>query len=204
MHRTVTIVDYGLGNILSVSRAISQFGISVDLATTPEQINSADFLVLPGVGAFNRGMSKLNSRDLTEPIKRHIKFGKPLLGICLGMQLLFDSSEENGNEVGMGVIPGKVVRIVPKDSNIKVGWTRLIAENSLDDVDIGRHIHDRFVYFVHSYHPAVDSKYLLATTNYQGCSINAIVQKENVIGCQFHPEKSGEHGKEILRHFLQL
>ncbi len=210
MGRSITIVDYGLGNIFSVSRAISYLGFDLDLATTPEHIDSADFLVLPGVGAFNRGMYELRSRDLVEPIKKHIKLGKPLLGICLGMQFLFDSSEESDKEVGFGFIPGRVVRVVPEDSLIKVphiGWSCLTAENNLGDAGLvsGReYIDNRFVYFVHSYHPDVTSKYLLATTRYQGHSVNAVVKKENVIGCQFHPEKSGEHGKAILNYFLQL
>lgn len=208
MVEKVSIVDYGLGNILSVSRAISSLGIQVDLVETPEQIDSSSFLVLPGVGAFNRGISELKSRALIAPIKKHIDSGKPLLGICLGMQLLFDSSDENECGEGLGAIPGKVVRIVPENSDIKVphiGWSKMIANNGFEDIPLNgieRYVDNKFVYFVHSYHPNVDPSYLLATINYQGCSINAMVKKKNVVGCQFHPEKSGDSGREILKHIF--
>jgi imidazole glycerol-phosphate synthase subunit HisH len=208
MSKTVSIIDYGLGNILSVSRAVSTLGFHVDMATTVKEVQSSDFLILPGVGSFNLGVSELRERALFDPINQHMQSGKPLLGICLGMQLLFESSEECKHAKGFGFISGKVVRVVPDISSIKVphiGWSRLAINNNVEQKaseDLAQAIDDSYAYFVHSYHPEVNPDSLLATSNYQGHQINAMVKKNNVIGCQFHPEKSGAPGKEILKQII--
>ncbi len=200
----MTIVDYGLGNIFSVARAFSFIGCEVEVTSEPQKIEEADFLILPGVGSFKKGMQELITRNLIEPIKAHAYSDKPLLGICLGMQLLFESSEENGLTPGLGLLPGKVVRIVKQDSPVKIphiGWGRLdvVRENSGAKFSLINSIHQKYAYFVHSYHPLPEATHLLATSFYQGQTINSIVMKNNIIGCQFHPEKSGHN----LLAFLQ-
>lgn len=209
MQRKITIVDYGLGNIFSVNRAFSYNNCLVDIASTPEQITHADFLVLPGVGAFKKGMQELQRRHFLEPISNHAKSGKPLLGICLGMQLLFDSSEENGDSQGLGLIPGKVERIIPNDSLAKVphiGWGRLnVNQNHFAaKLPLFKNVDNQFAYFVHSYHPICQQKHLLAHTQYHGHKINAMVMKDNIIGCQFHPEKSGHSFLLFLKEISSI
>ncbi len=205
----VTIVDYGLGNIFSVTRAFLHIGCEVEIATTPLHVEKADFLVLPGVGAFQKGMQELNKLHLVETIRVHAHH-KPLLGICLGMQLLFDSSEENGFTEGLGLIPGKVVKISSDESPIKtphIGWGKLNIHDKTNQFDvIFRTLNGRYAYFVHSYHPLPRPEHLIATTAYRACTINAIVKKDNIVGCQFHPEKSGHQLLQFLekltRHYL--
>lgn len=211
MKPTISIVDYGLGNIFSVSRAVADAGFKFKLVCRPHEIADSEYLLLPGVGSFQRGMSELKIRGLIESIHEYVLKGKPILGICLGMQFLFESSEEGSGEKGFGFIPGKVVRIAPNDAKIKVphiGWSCLKAnpENpAISDKEnnaIMSYVDKQFVYFVHSYHPDVESQYLMATSDYKSYSINAMVRRDNVIGCQFHPEKSGKVGSELLRVLL--
>jgi glutamine amidotransferase len=209
MQTKVTIVDYGLGNIFSVNRAFSYNNCLVEIASKPEQVKNADFLVLPGVGAFKKGMKELKDRDFIEPILTHAKEGKPLLGICLGMQLLFDSSEENGQTQGLGLIPGKVERIVPDLSIAKVphiGWGRLNInqEHFAANHSVLKSLDNKFAYFVHSYHPLCQQNHLLAHTAYHGHTINAMVMKNNIIGCQFHPEKSGHFFLLFLKEIANV
>ncbi len=187
---TVTIVDYGLGNILSVQRALEYCGAQVILATSPEQISKASKIILPGVGAFGRAMQELNQRELVQPLTQRVQEGVSLLGICLGMQLLFNESLEMGRHQGLGFVSGKVVpipRLTTTGQKLKiphVGW-------------------NDSVYFVHSFQVIVDDPKAEASyCEYGGHRIAATVRKENIFGCQFHPEKSGPAGLKILKAWI--
>ena len=207
MSREVVVVDYGVGNVHSVQKALEHEGGRVSLSSDPEQVSRADRLLLPGVGAFGDGMRELGRRGLVEPIREFVKSGRPFMGICLGMQLLLGESEEFGPHQGLGFIPGKVIAIKPR-SGFKVpqvGWASIapITEagwvtSPLQDVPVGT----RF-YFVHSFTAAPDDeRHRLADTVYGGCRVSAAVRHENIVGFQFHPEKSGLMGLQILARFL--
>jgi glutamine amidotransferase len=210
MPRKITIVDYGLGNIFSVREAFTHIGCQVDMASTCANIAKADFLVLPGVGAFKKGMHELSQLNLIPAILNYIEMGKPLLGICLGMQLLFESSEENGFTQGLGIIPGKVMRIVPENVALKIphiGWGKLTLNSTHPQADssLGKTIQNKFAYFVHSFHPVpTQQDHLLATTQYEGQTIHAMVMRDNIIGCQFHPEKSGDNLLPFLKEITAV
>jgi glutamine amidotransferase len=198
MIRKIHIVDYGLGNLFSVCSAIRKIGCEPVVIGKPQDFKLADFLVLPGVGAFQKGMNLLQSHGLADRILCHVRQGKPILGICLGMQMLFESSEENGFSKGLGLIPGKVKRIVDDQSKVKVphiGWSLLDSTSEI----LMSAVDKKFMYFVHSYHPVTDAKYCVAKTNNQGVEITAMINKDNIWGCQFHPEKSGEDGLKLLK-----
>ena len=208
----VTVIDYGVGNLLSVSRALEHCGAKVTVTADPKSILSASRVVLPGVGAFADGMAALQANGLDTVACQVAAKGTPLLGICLGMQLLFDESEEFGATTGLGLIPGRVVNIpaittTGESQKIPhIGWNELVLPSQyrswqtklLTDVTPGE-----AVYFVHSFMavPASNS-HRLADCIYGGIPISAAVQRENVAGCQFHPEKSGEVGLKILRRFI--
>jgi len=214
MTTTVTVVDYGVGNVLSVQRALEHCDAKVILAETPEQIKSASSLILPGVGAFANGMNELHSRNLIEPVKEYAASGKPLLGICLGMQMLVDESEEFGVTKGLGLIPGKVVPIPAQTSDgvrhkiPHIGWNELKYPSSLSmwEGTIFSELKGRPpVYFVHSFTVIPDSDTnRLADTCYDDSLISAAIYSDNIYGCQFHPEKSGLDGLKILQSFLSL
>lgn len=209
----VTIVDYGSGNLFSVFRAIERAGGIPVFATTADDISRAERLLLPGVGAFEEGMKGLRERELIEPIQLYAKTGAPLLGICLGMQILASTSEEFGESSGLNIIPGRVMPIPAQDTNgaslrvPHIGWAELLPApplcgqgGLLDEVPTGLS-----VYFVHSYQMLTKCpKHRLAICQYGGYDITAAVQRDNVVGLQFHPEKSGPAGIEILRAFLRL
>lgn len=204
----VTVIDYGIGNIHSVVKALKHHGADVTLSDKPEAIASAERLVLPGVGAFADGMKGLRDRGLVEPIHAYVKTGRPFIGICLGMQLLLARSEEYGDHEGLGIIPGRVVEI-PKTPGIKVphiGWNRIEprAGGTWLDTALSSTMPGSMVYFVHSFtaQPASETD-RLADAWYGGHRISAAVQKDNVAGFQFHPEKSGATGLGILAKFLQ-
>jgi glutamine amidotransferase len=208
----VAVVDYGVGNILSVSRAIEHFGFPVRLASRPEEVLGAPRLVLPGVGAFSNGMRGLRERGLIEPLRQYAASGRPLLGICLGMQMLLTASEEFGEHEGLDLIPGRVLPIVARDARggvLKVphiGWSRLeqTPERRTWDGTILRGLAaGSSAYFVHSYTAAPErAEHRLADTLYGDCRITAAVQAGNVSGCQFHPEKSAAVGLRIIGNFL--
>jgi glutamine amidotransferase len=210
----VVVIDYGLGNLLSVIRAFERLGVSARVGSEPDQILRATHIVLPGVGAFPKGMEKLKVRNLDLTIKRVAESGKPLLGICLGMQLLLDDSEEFTKTKGLGLIPGNVVSIPTKDiSGAKltvphVGWNSLCNPNetrSWENSILSRYTGKHNVYFVHSYMAVPKMSFnTLAVSYYGGHEIVAAISKDNIIGCQFHPEKSGEVGLKILESFLQM
>jgi len=214
MNDKITVIDYGTGNLLSVIRAFEYWGTEVLITNSPRLIESSERLVLPGVGAFSAGMAGLNERGLIKPIQTFIESGRPFLGICLGMQLMLEGSEEFGVYEGLGLIPGKVVPIPSTGTNGKphkiphIGWNYLqlpLQRTSWDNTILKDLMYGRFVYFVHSY--AVSPTYeehTLANTFYDGYQICAVIKMNNIYGCQFHPEKSGPIGLKIIKNFLEL
>lgn len=197
----IAIIDYGMGNLHSVSKAIERLGYEVITTDQPELILSADAVILPGVGAYGDAMKHLNETGLGEIAKQYAASGKPMLGICLGMQLLFEESEEFGVHQGLGLLQGKVVKFQGDFKIPHMGWNKL---EFLQPSPLLTSLEEGHVYFVHSYHVLVEHKEnLLATGDYYG-PVTAIVAKGNVYGMQFHPEKSGTLGMELLRNFLAL
>lgn len=196
------IVDYGLGNLDSVSRGFQRSGIETKISRNLDEIKNAQSLILPGVGAFRDAINALKDLELIEPIKEFVKSGKYLVGICLGMQLLYDKSFEYGEYDGLGLIDGNVEFL---DINLKVphmGWNNLKFQK--EDDEILRYINeDSYVYFVHSYYANSSNKELVAYAEYEK-KVPAIVRKDNVYGLQFHPEKSGEVGNNILKAYKEL
>ena len=201
----VAIVDYGVGNLYSL---VSSFkAIGVDAVATGEKsvIEKADRIILPGVGAFGDAAEKLFSSGLSETVIKEAKKGKPLMGICLGMQLLFDKSYEYGEHNGLSLISGEIRPIsdvIPKDYKVPhIGWNALKFKGKSP---IFKYLKDGdFVYFVHSFYGANCENSVIATAEY-GADLTAAVQNNNVYGCQFHPEKSGEVGLNILRAFCEI
>jgi glutamine amidotransferase len=203
----IGIVDYGMGNLFSVSKALERLGAEYVITSDKQVLLTADALLLPGVGAFRDAMLRLNEDGLTETIKEFAKTGKPLLGICLGMQLLFEDSDENGLTEGLKLLPGSVRRFPGKTNegeSYKVphmGWNKLqfVKESPLlEGLD------EDFVYFVHSYFVnAKESDVLLAKASYHE-EVSAVVGRGNIFGMQFHPEKSSKLGMALLTNFLKL
>lgn len=213
MTGTIHVVDYGIGNLYSVARAIERSGGTACLTSAPAEIGRADRLILPGVGAFRDGMAGLRHADVTDAIARFAASGRPLMGICLGMQMLATSSSEFGFHEGMGIIPGRVEAIPPKDANGRprkvpyIGWAELHAARTggFADTLFNDMAADHSVYLVHSYQFLPDNPAdLLATYHYDGEAITAAVARDNVIGCQFHPEKSARVGLRMIERFLAL
>jgi imidazole glycerol-phosphate synthase subunit HisH len=202
----VTIIDYGLGNLHSVVKALSHIGATVELANNAQAIHDAERLILPGVGAFADGMSGLKKRGFDRAIHEVTAQGTPLLGICLGMQLLFDTSEEFGHHAGLGLIPGRVVRIPQAGVKVPhVGWNKLQPTQPWNNTIFAHTPPNEWAYFVHSYHAQVqDAAHLLADCPYGSLRLAAAVVYKNVLGFQFHPEKSGLAGLGMLAHFCGL
>lgn len=209
----ITIIDYGSGNLLSVSRALEHCGATCQISGDPAVIAASAALVLPGVGAFRDGMEGLAANGLIEPILAHAHEGRPLLGICLGMQMLASSSEEFGSHQGLGLIPGRVREITKRSAagvppkTPFIGWASLERPlgMSWDDSPLRPVESGKSVYLVHSYHLEPDQPAdLLATYRFHGDQITAAVRRNNITGLQFHPEKSGQLGLSILREFLIL
>ena len=199
----IAIIDYGGGNLFSLTSSFKAIGEEVIITSDVEIIKKADKLILPGVGAFGDASKKLFDSGLDKVVLEEVKKGKPLLGVCLGMQMLFDKSYEFGEYDGLGLINGKVVYIdLPNDYKIPhIGWNALHFKKQSP---ILKYIEENdFVYFVHSYHAVDCEESLVATTDY-GRGITAIVQSGNVFGCQFHPEKSGDVGLKILKAFAEI
>ena len=197
----IIVIDYDAGNTANVLRALAAIGAEARLSADPKEILAADGLILPGVGAFRAAMQELQKRDLIGPIQEAVSGGKPFLGICLGMQLLLEVGLENGQTSGLGFIPG-VCRRIPDRAGLPVphmGWNDLKIQQSSALTD---RLQGEAVYFVHSYYTDVDQEYLDATTDY-GFPVPAMIHKGSVFGCQFHPEKSGQVGLEILRNFKE-
>ena len=202
----IAIVDYGVGNLFSITRAFESLGADIEVTGDASHIAQASAIVLPGVGAFGDAADKLSECGLDAVLCEQAAAGKPLIGICLGMQLLFEESYEYGVHKGLGLIPGKVTSMRERvSSELKIpqiGWNALQKTNNksslLKYVDDGE-----YVYFVHSFSAVDCDDFVTSTCDYGGI-ITASVERENVMGCQFHPEKSGDVGMKILRRFLEM
>jgi len=206
----VTVVDYGSGNLFSVSRAIEECGGEVILTGTPAEVAAAERLVLPGVGAFSAAMKALTDRGLADAVRRFIETDRPFLGICVGMQAMMDYSEEFGRHKGFGFIAGGVVAIPTTGADgtphpvPHIGWNGLVPPaRGWDGTLFAAIAPGTAVYFVHSFAARPkEPKNVLATCDYDGRVITAAIAKDNMVGCQFHPEKSGPAGLAILREFI--
>lgn len=211
----IALIDYGMGNLRSVQKALERVGSKVIIANTPRHLLDACSVVLPGVGAFEKCMSNLERLGLVDPICKSIEAGKPFLGICLGLQVLFTESEEFGNPRGLDIIKGRAVRIptnpVESDSNqnpgtrLKVphmGWNSIKFKKEApvyEGIDEGS-----YFYFVHSYYVVPEDENLISTTTTYGLEFTSSIWKDNIIAMQFHPEKSQELGLRILKSFSKL
>lgn len=200
----VAIIDYDAGNIKSVEKALHYLGEEAVITRDRDTILGADRVILPGVGAFGDAMEKLRTYELDKVIQEVVAKNTPFLGICLGLQLLFESSEESEGVEGLGILKGKVVRL-PEESDLKIphiGW------NSLKYPNPGRLFtgiaEDSYVYFVHSYYLQAKDPFIVTATTEYGTLIHASVEQGNVFACQFHPEKSSEVGMQILKNFLTI
>lgn len=203
----IGIVDYGMGNLFSVSKALERLDAAYFISEKKEELEKADALLVPGVGAFPDAMQRLNELGLSEMIREYAATGKPVLGICLGMQLLFEESKENGVTKGLGLLPGTVERFPGKTEageSYKVphmGWNRLRFGNRSP---LTESVQSGHVYFVHSYYVQTpDQDVLLAVSDYD-VEVPAVVGRNNVFGMQFHPEKSSRLGMELLSNFTRL
>jgi glutamine amidotransferase len=211
MTRTVTVVDYGSGNVFSVSKAFEHCGAKVTLSSEPEKVAAAELQVLPGVGAFGAAMEALAERGLDYAIKSFVATGRPFLGICVGKQAVMERSEEFGHHDGLGLIPGAVLPVEPTGTDGKphqvphMGWNQLVpGDRGWSGSVLAGQEKGISVYFVHSFAAVPAShEHVLATCDYDGREIVAAVMSENVTGCQFHPEKSGPVGLSILTNFIK-
>ncbi|MCS5712329.1 imidazole glycerol phosphate synthase subunit HisH [Candidatus Berkiella aquae] len=206
MSLQVTLVDYGCGNILSITRALEECGAKVTLSQDPNCIMNADRLILPGVGAFGHCVNMIKQRNLFEPLQAYFATQRPALGICVGMQMLLTQSEEYGEHAGIGFIPGNVVKIKVSDDKRKrvpsVGWAKMMIPQSTNPFYM---LNNEWFYFVHSYVARPhDTQNILGEYSYLDEQVTALIAKDNVVGCQFHPEKSGQAGLAFFRKFLQL
>jgi glutamine amidotransferase len=213
MTREVTVLDYGSGNLFSIGQALSSCGVRVHVTSDAERIVTATHLVIPGVGAFGQCMEKMRQASLIEPLREAIGRGAWVLGICVGMQMLLDSSAEFGVHPGLGLIPGKVVSIPAVDESGRkhkvpyVGWSPLysVAGKAWENTILSTISPGSCCYFVHSFMACPnDERRRLAETYYGATRVCAAVQFDNVFGTQFHPEKSGEAGLAIVSRFLEL
>jgi glutamine amidotransferase len=192
----IAIVDYGVGNVRSVERALAQVGAEPKLTADPEDLENAEGLVLPGVGAFAPALAKLTQSGLGRRVVELANKGKPVLGVCLGYQLLFDESMEHGRHQGLGLLPGRVVEVTGSERLPVIGWCRVAKS---DDSVLWQGIKDRsYFYFVHSFTPAETS----ASIGWSEHSPAAAAARANVMGTQFHPEKSGPDGLRVYKNFV--
>ena len=198
----IALIDYGAGNLFSVKNALDYLQIENQITANPAELAAADGMILPGVGAFRDAMTMLNQSGFTEAIKQQVKAGKPLLGICLGMQMLFEKGYEFGETDGLGLIPGCVQRIDSGGLKIPhMGWNDLTV---LHDCALSADVQDGdYVYFVHSYRAETSDDYISCYATYHE-KIPGLVFCDNIYGAQFHPEKSGQVGMGILKNFARL
>jgi len=203
----IGIIDYGMGNLFSVSKALERLQVPYFISDNKDELLAADGLLLPGVGSFKDAMERLNDLGLTEMIKAYVELGRPLLGICLGMQLLFEESEENGLTKGLGLLPGRVERFsgISKDGiPYKVphmGWNKIHFNNQSS---VLTNIEEDFVYFVHSYYVNTSVDEVVIASSEYDVQVPAVVGRGNVFGMQFHPEKSSKLGMKLLRNFTKI
>ncbi|HIP56305.1 MAG TPA: imidazole glycerol phosphate synthase subunit HisH [Arcobacter sp.] len=201
----IAIVDYNMGNLASVYNACKLLDAKADIVSNPKELIKYDRVILPGVGAFADAMDSLQKTGMYDAVKEFASSGKPMVGICLGMQLLFESSEEFGDTKGLGLVPGKVVSFDKTKMNMNehkvphVGWNKIFNKDS----QLFDGLENPYLYFVHSFHAITDDKYVLGTTHY-GYDFVSAVQKDNVYGFQPHPEKSHDNGIQILKNFINI
>ena len=209
MLEMIAVVDYGMGNLRSVQKALQRVGGDAVIVKTPSKLAQAEKIVLPGVGAFSDAMTQLRAQRLVDPLIKAVEEGIPFLGICLGMQLLFDVSHEDGEHTGLGIFPGKVVRfefapeVTGRPLRIPhIGWNQIRWSGPSELLKGLRQ--DSFVYFAHSYHVVPLEEDLVATTTEYGYTFTSTVWKGNVFGTQYHPEKSQSVGLRLLENFVNL
>lgn len=201
----IAVVNYGLGNLRSVAKALEIKGAGVEVTSSPSKLQSAEAIVLPGVGAFSRGIENLKKLKILDVIIKEIYKGKPFLGICLGLQLLFTQSEEHTLTGGMNVIEGKVVKFPSKVKIPHMGWNQVEINNQNSKSQIFDGIpNNSYFYFVHSYYVVPEDSYIIAATTVYGERFVSAIVKDNLFGVQFHPEKSGEQGLKILENFIKV
>ena len=206
----IAVIDYGVGNLFSLLSSLNYVGLHTKLTNDIEEIKNANGIILPGVGAFRDAIGNLEKYGLKETLINEARKGKPFLGICLGMQMLFEKSYEYGEYEGLGLINGTVEEIkkyIPENSDLKIphmGWNSLIINERFKDDKILKDVNDNeYVYYVHSYFAKTDMKNIVAYSEY-GTKIPGIVKNENVYGMQFHPEKSGDTGLKLLKNWGEL
>ena len=206
----IAVIDYGVGNLFSLLSSLNYVGLDTKLTNNIEEIKNAKGIILPGVGAFRDAIGNLEKYGLKETLINEAKKGKPFLGICLGMQMLFEKSYEYGEYEGLGLINGTVEEIkkyISKNSDLKIphmGWNSLAVNDGFKDDKILKDVNDNeYVYYVHSYFAKTDMKNIVAYSEY-GTKIPGIVKNENVYGMQFHPEKSGDTGLKLLKNWGEL
>ncbi|QEK11913.1 imidazole glycerol phosphate synthase subunit HisH [Crassaminicella thermophila] len=197
----IAIIDYGVGNLKSVYKALIKLGFKAQITAKEEDINKSNGIILPGVGAFRDAINHLIDSGLIDCLKKNIYSGKPILGICLGMQLLYDKSYEDGEWDGLGLLKGDVVRFGDGLKVPHMGWNQLVK--GVDD-PIGKDVEGEYVYFVHSYYVKPQKNEEVVFWTDYGVKVPAVVRKGNILGMQFHPEKSGETGMKLLRNFGEL
>ncbi|MBT5986536.1 MAG: imidazole glycerol phosphate synthase subunit HisH [Nitrospina sp.] len=207
----IAVIDYGMGNLRSVQKALEFVGAKVIVTHDPDLILSADSVVLPGVGAFKDCMANLNKLSLIDPIRKFIDSGKPFLGICLGLQVLFEESEEYGPVPGLGILPGKVVKFIDGSSDTRkgpqikiphMGWNQIkVKKNAPLFAGVGD---SPYFYFVHSYYVVPEDPEMVATVTHYGIEFVSGIQHKNIYAFQFHPEKSQTLGLSILERFSNL
>jgi len=201
----IGIINYGVGNLRSVKNSLDHLGVPNAFVSKPDGINSFDKIILPGVGAFGAAMKKLNSLGFAEEIKKFASKNKPILGICLGMQLLFDESEEHGKHKGLGLIKGKVLPFSEKVKDLPlplIGWnniTKVGASPLLENME-----NDPSFYFVHSFYCQPEEPSITIASADYGIKFSAVIHRNNIFGCQFHPEKSQSAGLQILKNFSNI
>ena len=206
----IAVIDYGVGNLFSLLSSLNYVGLNTKLTNDIEEIKNAKGIILPGVGAFRDAVGNLEKYGLKETLINEAKKGKPFLGICLGMQMLFEKSYEYGEYEGLGLINGTVEEIkkyIPENSDLKIphmGWNSLIINERFKDDKILKDVdNNEYVYYVHSYFAKTDMKNIVAYSEY-GTKIPGIVKNENIYGMQFHPEKSGDTGLKLLKNWGEL
>jgi glutamine amidotransferase len=210
MSARAVVIDYGIGNVFSVCNALRAAGVDAQLTGSHPAIREAERLILPGVGAFARAMDALNKSGLSDTLRRYVDSGRPFLGICIGMQVLMDRSEEFGEHEGLGFVPGNVVRIPDTSADGErlrvphIGWAPLQGSRDWATTPLAT-VGSDSVYFVHSFHcvPA-DPTHRIAYADYGGRNITAAIRHENIVGVQFHPERSAAAGQKVLRAFMAL
>lgn len=201
----IAIVDYQMGNLRSVEKALEHVGAHPEITSDPERIRAADKVILPGVGAFCDAIRELRSRQLVEPLRDCIASGKPFLGICLGLQLLFEKSFENGEYEGLGVLKGNVVRFnLPHEFKVPhIGWNRVHSQQANVPLLNGLST-DPYMYFVHSYYVVPSDPSIIWLTSDYGIPFCAAIRRDNLFATQFHPEKSQKEGLQLLKNFAEL